>query len=330
MYKKVCVAGTFDGLHLGHEALLQRAFREGERVLIGITSDAYATRYKSPGVRSMAIRTRELTDWLAKHNFLHRATMVPINDPFEPAASREDITGLIVSEDSRTRGEELNAVRRSRGLPPLALIIVPMVHADDARPISATRIREGEIDKTGKLLMPDALRTTLAYPLGEVWEEKTLPSLFHRYAALPGITVGDMTTYTLLSRGITPRVMVIDHKVNRRPFKPLAPLLDGMSKKTVRVKSGPGFIGNAAIEAINAAFAESSRMPVVIEVEGEEDLLALPVVMSAPLSSVVYYGQPNMPGSVHKNGMVAVLVTQEKKEAAKALLDQFVTAGASS
>ncbi len=329
-FAKLCVAGTFDGLHRGHEVLLSRAFLEGEHVLIGVTSDTYIKRYKRPGIRPMHLRIAELTDWLASHGYTKRATIVAIDDPFEPAATRTDLNALVVSEDSRSRADALNALRNSRGLASLSLIVVPMVLAHDTKPISTTRIREGVIDKTGKLLLPDALRATLTHPLGDVWEEKLLPSLFQRYAASLCITVGDMTTYTALSRGVTPRVMVIDHKVNRTPFMRLTPLLADMSKKTVRVKSGPGFISAAAMHAIHTVCAEPSAMPVVIEVDGEEDLLTIPVILEAPLGTVVYYGQPRLPDVSLKSGIVAVVVTSEKKTAARVLLDQFIAEHASS
>ena len=42
---RVCLGGTFDLLHAGHEALLAKAFAIGDKeVIIGITSDAMAKR----------------------------------------------------------------------------------------------------------------------------------------------------------------------------------------------------------------------------------------------------------------------------------------------
>jgi len=53
-------------------------------------------------------------------------------------------------------------------------------------------------------------------------------------------------------------------------------------------------------------------------IDGEEDLLVLPVVQYAPIGSVVYYGQPG-------EGLVKVVVTKEKKRQVVALVAQFLS-----
>ncbi len=54
----------------------------------------------------------------------------------------------------------------------------------------------------------------------------------------------------------------------------------------------------------------------VIKIEGEEDLLALPLVLLAPLESVVLYGQPDQ-------GVVLIRVTETKKNEVLTLLKKF-------
>jgi hypothetical protein len=55
---------------------------------------------------------------------------------------------------------------------------------------------------------------------------------------------------------------------------------------------------------------------VQVLVEGEEDLLALPLFAMAPDGSVVLYGQP-------LEGLVVVRITQAKKNQAKNLMDRI-------
>ena len=51
-------------------------------------------------------------------------------------------------------------------------------------------------------------------------------------------------------------------------------------------------------------------------VKGEEDLLALPAILFAPLNSVVLYGQIDL-------GVVMVEVTEEKKKGVEEILKKF-------
>lgn len=335
----VCVAGTFDGIHKGHEALLERAFAVGEKVLIGLTSDEYILRYKSPTLRtSQKMRKEALVQWLARYSYLERATIVSIDDPFEPAASDPELNALVVSSESQSRGNELNALRVRRGLRPLTLVVVPLVPAEDRMPISARRIRRGEITAAGSLIMPDALRDELGQPLGRVLFGSTLRDVLSSYAGKGAsedvsmkhpviITVGDVTTKTFVDRGIIPNLMIVDNKVNREAFSDLQPYFAAHQFPTIRVKSGPGYISDQAVMMISKALHAQSSISQVIEVDGEEDLLALVAIREAPLHAVVYYGQPPLPawscGPIRK-GVVEVAITSENQKIVIDLLQKFV------
>lgn len=302
----VCVGGTFDGLHRGHEALLERAFTEGNRVLIGVTSDEYVKAHKRGAIRAYDVRKNELIGWLTRHGYVHRATIVPIDDPFEPAASDPSLDALIVSDESIGNGEELNRRRVARGLTPLVLLVVPLVPAEDLVPISSTRMRAGEIDRTGRLMMPESLRIDLLKPLGRI-----IFSFARGPLAKLIISVGDVTTKTALESGITPYLMIIDNKVGREAFVDLMPMIQKRGFRIQTVASGPGFISREANRLIQT-FPTG-----VIEVQGEEDLLALPAILAAPYGSVVYYGQPD-------KGIVEVIVTEEKKKKVRRILSGFI------
>jgi cytidyltransferase-like protein len=149
---RVALGGTFEVIHKGHRTLLAKAFALGDQVLIGLTSDSLANM--SRGRRVAPYQQRE---W-ALRSFLDRIypgmdyEIERIDDEFGPAAHLPDLEVLVVSENTHPTGVRLNDERERRGLPPLRLVTIPHVMADDGRPISSTRILNGECDADGRIL----------------------------------------------------------------------------------------------------------------------------------------------------------------------------------
>ncbi len=344
VFERVFVAGTFDGMHKGHEAVLTRAFAVGEKITIGLTTDTFVRNLKSQisnikytnqiesrksplHIQPYVKRRAALEAWLKEKGYLRLAEIVPIDDPFEPAASARGVEALIVTRENKGRGMEINLMRKSRGIPPLVLLEVPMVEAQDRRAISSTRLRNGEIDRQGKLILPDSLRPVLAQPLGRVLTGEAIAGSFKKHQGKIIITVGDVATRTLLEAGVTPSLLVIDNKVSRKPYRGLYPWKKSILLQSVVVKSGPGYIARAAVAAITQWAKGRGKKRLVLDIDGEEDLLTLSAIVEAPVGSVIYYGQPEMAlwgcGPVGTSGLVEVVVTEEKKREAKALLAQF-------
>jgi pantetheine-phosphate adenylyltransferase len=55
MFNTVATGGTFDILHKGHYTLLLKAFEVGKQVIIGISSDEYATIKKKKLLTSIRL-----------------------------------------------------------------------------------------------------------------------------------------------------------------------------------------------------------------------------------------------------------------------------------
>ncbi len=152
-FRKVAVGGTFDELHKGHKILLIKAFEVGERVLIGLCSDEFVEKMGKPHVTaSYALRLKELQAFLKKLSLIDKAEIIPLNNPYGNTLTDKCIEALVVSEETEKIAIKINKKRRETQLPPLKIVTIKMVPAENCKPISTTRIREGEIDREGHLL----------------------------------------------------------------------------------------------------------------------------------------------------------------------------------
>ncbi len=123
------------------------------------------------------------------------------------------------------------------------------------------------------------------------------------------VAVGDATTERLAGFGIIPEIAVVDGKERRH-----ARGLPAYRAKEMRCNNTAGAITKDAVNVLTEALAENQ--PVRVLVEGEEDMLALPLFVMSPLGAVVLYGQP-------LEGLVAVKITAAKRKQAKDLMDRI-------
>jgi len=147
------VGGTFDMLHKGHKALLRKALEVGEHVIIGLTTDEFARSLGKPHeIAPYQERLAELMAFLMEEGVLHRAEVVALNDPYGPPAWNGCYEAIVVSEETEPGARVINELRARRGLKPLDVVVIPLVRAENGKPISTTRIRAGEIDREGRPL----------------------------------------------------------------------------------------------------------------------------------------------------------------------------------
>ena len=124
------------------------------------------------------------------------------------------------------------------------------------------------------------------------------------------IAVGDATTERLISFGIIPDIAVVDGKERRSKRK----YPDNYDAKQIRCANPAGTISKEAVQILQDAL--KSDAPVRVLIEGEEDMLALPLFAMAPENSAVLYGQP-------LEGMVVVKITRAKQKQAKDLMGRI-------
>ena len=125
--------------------------------------------------------------------------------------------------------------------------------------------------------LPDNLRDQLKNPLGNLISDNDLnkENIIKEISVESVlITVGDRTTENMLQLGLKPQIQIIDglEKRNRR----VVPTDDAVNTN-LSCRNPPGEITEESIQVIQKAF--SSEPPVRITVDGEEDLLVLPVCM---------------------------------------------------
>ena len=159
--------------------------------------------------------------------------------------------------------------------------------------------------------LPNSLRNQFKNPLGvllpeDIADKKHILEYLSDDSYI--ITVGDRTTEKMIDFGLIPSLQIIDG-VEKREKREL-PKLENATKLTVDNPAAE--ITAQSIDVIKQAFTLQS--PVRIVVNGEEDLLVIPVCVHAPENSVVLYGQPN-------KGLVIVKVTPEIRNKTQGLLD---------
>jgi pantetheine-phosphate adenylyltransferase len=327
MYKSVFIAGTFDRLHKGHETLLIAAIEAGEKVTVGVTSDVFVQSFKPGWHLPFTDRSTSVVEWLNIHDTQHKCTVITIDDRLEPAASGT-FDSIIVTAENKNVGEEINTLRIKRGLAPLYLIEVPLVVASDGKPISSSRIRNGQIDVDGRQVMPDDLRLLLNQPLGNIYHNEELRARMNDCKDKIVITVGDVTTKTVMDFGVIPSLAIVDLHVRRRYYINLLDYHFQPDTRILKVTSGPGYISGEARDAIWAWSDEIKNKPkkrYAVIVEGEEDLLVLPAIMSAPNGAVLFYGQPpqNDNSTTIREGLVEAIINDELHLKVSDLLKKF-------
>ena len=149
---RVCIGGTFNVIHIGHERLFETAFAVGEQVVVGLTSDVFAHSVKKVAVRGYDERRRDLERFLQRYGKPFEIVM--IEDAMGVASTSETLEGIVVSPETKGTAERINVAREEGGLRPLKIFCIHEVKADDRDAVSASRIVSGEIDRDGRLLKP--------------------------------------------------------------------------------------------------------------------------------------------------------------------------------
>jgi uncharacterized protein (UPF0218 family) len=123
------------------------------------------------------------------------------------------------------------------------------------------------------------------------------------------VLVGDTVSRNAIQTGIKPDVVVVDRMEKRQRAVPF----DYSARNIFQTRNLAGTIEVGAWKAIEEAIRIGNS---IVWVDGEEDLLTLPAVLSSPEGSLVVYGQPD-------DGIVLVRVSAHKKEQLARFVEQM-------
>tara|TARA_B100001079_G_scaffold44246_1_gene35530 strand:+ start:1405 stop:2445 length:1041 start_codon:yes stop_codon:yes gene_type:complete len=330
-FRRCLIGGTFDRFHSGHQLLIQTALRQADFIEVHVTNDEMAMS-KSGWIQSLDDRMESLLGWLSENAHLRYEVHV-LNDVHGPAPTHRTADSIVATVETIPRCHQINEQRYENGLPPLSILEAPHLNDELGGILSSSRIRRGLIDREGHpwippsyegkvLRMPSILDDEFKTPMGELYEgpedapEVALSAMLEALPTNHGslVAVGDVTVKGLMEMGVLPDVAFVDGQTKREALEKSLQVRKEDFPLRKSISNPPGQLTPALLEAVRWSFEQDE--PVLIDVDGEEDLAPMFVLATAPLGTIVVYGQP-------RKGVVMRILDLEAKHRARNLLVHF-------
>lgn len=260
-YRLAVLGGTFDHLHVGHHALLASAFRVGEEVAVGLTTDRFVADHPKPvpdRIQPFSVRRAALVRWVHRNFPGRRWRVTPLEDPFGRSVGPE-VDVLVVSRDTEPGGRSVNRERRRLGRRPVPLVVVPLALADDLEPVSSRRVRSGEIATDGRRLAPIRVRVSTSGPKERAAAVRAVRTVFPRARVVRnGSLPGRRRLGGLSGKGRPPPAppAAVDLSVELRPWKRPGWVV---VETTPRVRLRPRLIRGSRLAELEAGLVEALR-----------------------------------------------------------------------
>lgn len=340
-YQNLVLAGSFDHLHLGHKYFIEKAYLCSQKISCYLATGWTAKqKLYSLAIQSYKDRYRTLDKYINENGLENKIAIYPLDNGFGPALEYSKLDAIAYTAQNYQKVKLINSLRIKKNLKPLTPIFIDLIKAQDKKIISSTRIRLGEINRNGfvyhhflpnnkSLYLPYHQRSFFQKPIGKLlkgshtnllwasqqalrYVKKNLPPLI--------ITVGDITTQACLINNIPINLAIIDYRSQRQPIS--FNLHTSLQKSAFSLGScdnNPGTISKKTIAKLKQILPKIiiSKKLSFLEINGEEDLLVLPLILLAPLQTAILYGQP-------QKGIVQVVVTEILKEKMVSLLTKFL------
>src|SRR5665811_1562408 len=240
-----------------------------------------------------------------------RDRIIAINDIFGPTLEDKNIDAILVSKQDITTAEIINLKRQKNNLKKMKIVLGSTILGEDKAIISSKKIREGKINREGKLyvnnkwlrkklILPFYLRKSLEKPFGKLYKNKFTFNNKFGFAV-----VGDIITSRANEEKVKPQIAIFDFLVKRKKlFKNIEELGFIKNKDVIKVINPAGSISSDLFRILVNTFENKKKTLILIK--GEDDLAVLPLILCAPLNFYIYYGQPD-------KGVVEILVTEDVK-----------------
>lgn len=316
-HQHAALGGTFDHLHRGHHHLLQTAYNTADRITIGLTTKPlYQHKALSSFIEPYQKRLHTLKAYLKKHHKLQHTDIIPLKDPYGPTLKQSSIDSLVVSQQTLPGAKKTNQMRQQHGLPPLPITVADLITDDADHYLSSTRIRLGLVDRTGFTYRQVLKRThTLTTEQKQVLKTPQGPLVSHikpeQLRSAPRVAlVGDQTTDYFCKQQLPVNYAVIDHHINKKPHP--FPKSELPNYPKLQSKNPAGTITKQTADTVHQLLQSNKG---ILEVEGEDDLVGVPLALLLPLKSLIFYGQRD-------RGLVKITVTEAYKQKMVTLLNK--------
>jgi cytidyltransferase-like protein len=144
-FRLASIGGTFEAMHRGHVEYLELAFKLADHVLITLTTDNFAQRWKSYKVSSTEERKERLILALKELDAdpdRYELQVAQSQEQIEHTLMRPDVDLVVCIEDYYPTMLEMKAKRREAGIPEYHLHVKPVTRQGQ-RIISSTDILQG-------------------------------------------------------------------------------------------------------------------------------------------------------------------------------------------
>ncbi|AWR97165.1 DUF359 domain-containing protein [Acidianus sulfidivorans JP7] len=158
-------------------------------------------------------------------------------------------------------------------------------------------------------ILPKSVRNELSRPYGILFSSTIdLINFVTNFKRI--IAVGDVVTKNLFDHGIVPFLTIVDGKTKRKKYMTLKAI------NSISITNEAGLIRLSSIKILEKILKSDANNSTFIMVDGEEDLLVIPVVIYGRDGDIVVYGQPNA-------GAVVLEITDIMKWRVKDIFSKF-------